>query len=119
MNGLPEEQKREKIERTYLVEEHLRKYKLMFSEAIWRQRKYKTIPEILDETDIPRFHFNNVTNPDKMKPGSEYGPDDAEDENGSRRRGRPYSLPVDWIERVALAFHDYSWSWQGTADASV
>lgn len=93
----------DKIEMSHRAEENLRKYKVMFSEAIWRQKKYKTIPEILDETDIPRFHFNNVTNPDKLKPSSASVPGDDDEKRG----GKSYSLPLDWIQKVVWVFHDY------------
>jgi hypothetical protein len=62
-----------------------KKYRYLMSRLVDELAEYEERSTIFEETDIPRNHYHNVTNPDRTNPG---------------RKEHPYYIPAEWIIKL-------------------
>jgi len=69
------------------IEVDHKKYRYMMAKLVDEMAEYEERSTIFEETDIPRNHYHNVTNPDRTNPG---------------KKEHPYYIPAEWIIKLTL-----------------
>jgi len=62
-----------------------KKYRFLMGKLVDEMAQYDERAAIFDETDIPRNHYYNVTNPDRCNAG---------------KKEHPYYVPSEWIIKL-------------------